>query len=70
MCKVDKKARDYADTESMHRKKIVGEPFTDYERDVAITSYKRGYFDAIRLAETAAIYSGKGIIEAIRELRR
>lgn len=70
MCKIDKKARTYADTESLHRKKIVGEPFTDYERDVAISSYKRGYMDAVRLAETAAIYSSKGVIEAIKELRR
>ena len=63
-------AKQYAEKESEHRKKKVGMPFTDYERDVAITSYERGFNDAIRLAELQAIFSEKGIAERIRALKR
>lgn len=61
MSKIDSKARLYADSESQYRRHIVGAGFTDYENDVAMSAYKRGYLDALRQVETMAIYSSRDI---------
>lgn len=68
--RVDDLAKQYAETESLHNKRIVGMPFTDYEKDIASSAFKQGYLQAVRSAETMAVYSEKGIVERIRELRR
>lgn len=70
MCRVNVLAKQYAETESKHRKRLIGMPLTDYERDLVVETYKRAYSDAIRHIETMAIYSEKGILERIREMKR
>lgn len=70
MGRIDELAKQYVEAESRRRERTVGTKLTDYEKDLVVETFKYAYLQAVRSAESLAIYSEKGIVERIKELRR
>ena len=62
-------ARRYAELQSAIREKKTGKPMTEEERTTAVEAYAEGARYALKHAETAVLYSSRGAMERIREMR-
>lgn len=62
-------ARRYAVLQSAIREKKTGKPMTEEEQATAVEAYADGARYALKHAETAVLYSSRGAMERIREMR-
>lgn len=70
MREIERQATSYVETESRHAEKAVGVPYTQEAKDAAFRGYIRGFQDAVRRIGARAVYSGKGLLEYINQLKQ